>query len=53
VFGALGVARLFHERCGITLHKSGRIDVHRGESEDAAIRLIDDIKPVIESAFIE
>ena len=49
----LGVARFFHEGCSITLYRSGRIDVHRVESEDAAIRLIDDIKPVIESAFIE
>jgi hypothetical protein len=27
--------------------------VHRAESEDEAIRLIDDIKPIVEAAFVE
>ena len=48
----LGVARFFHEGYSITLYKSGRIDVHRVESEDAAIRLIDDITPFI-AAFVK
>ena len=49
----LGVARFTHKGYSVTLYRSGRIDVHRVESEDAAILLIDEIKPVIESAFIE
>jgi hypothetical protein len=27
--------------------------VRRAESEDEAIRLIDDIKPIVEAAFVE
>jgi hypothetical protein len=42
--GKLGVARFSHEGCMFTLYRSGRIDVRRAESEDEAIRLIDDIK---------
>ncbi|MGA2884060.1 MAG: hypothetical protein ABSE80_02750 [Halobacteriota archaeon] len=49
----LGVARFSHEGCTFTLYRSGRIDVHRAESEDEAIRLIDDIKPIVEAAFVE
>jgi ArsR family metal-binding transcriptional regulator len=48
----LGVARFSHEGCTFTLYRSGRIDVRRAESEDEAIRLIDDIKPIVEAAFI-
>jgi len=49
----LGVARFFHEGYSMTLYKSGRIDVHRVESEDAAIRLIDDIMPFIAGALAD
>jgi len=49
----LGVARFFHEGRTLTLYRSGRVDVHRVESENEAIRLIDDIKPMIEEAFID
>lgn len=48
----LGVARFFHEGCSITLYRNGRVDVHRAESEDDAIRLLDDIQPLIEGAFV-
>jgi len=49
----LGVARFSHEGCTFTLYRSGRIDVHRAKSEDEAIRLIDDIKPIVQAAFVE
>ena len=49
----LGVAQFFHEGCDITIYKSGRIDVHGVESEDEAIQFIDDIKLIIEDAFID
>jgi ArsR family metal-binding transcriptional regulator len=49
----LGVARFFHEGRTLTLYRSGRVDVHRVESEDEAVRLIDDIKPMIEEAFVD
>ena len=49
----LGVARFHHKGRTLTLYRSGRIDVHRVESENEAIRLIDDIKPMIEEAFID
>ncbi len=47
----LGVARFFHEGCRVTLYRNGRVDVHRVESEDDAIRVLDEIKPLIEVAF--
>jgi len=49
----LGVARFFHEGRTLTLYRSGRVDVHRVESENEAIRLIDEIKPIIEDAFVD
>lgn len=49
----LGVARFFHEGRMFTLYRSGRVDVHRAESEIEAIQLIDDIKPMIEEAFVD
>jgi ArsR family metal-binding transcriptional regulator len=49
----LGVARFFHEGRTLTLYRSGRIDVHGAESENEAIRLIDEIKPMIEDAFVD
>ena len=49
----LGVARFSHEGCDITIYRSGRIDVHGVESEAEAIQFIDDIKLIIEDAFID
>ena len=49
----LGVAQFSHEGCSISIYKSGRIDVHGVESEDEAIQFIDDIKLIIEDAFID
>jgi ArsR family metal-binding transcriptional regulator len=49
----LGVARFSHEGCTFTLYRSGRIDVQRAQSEDEAIRSIDDIKPIVEAAFVK
>ena len=48
----LGVARFFHEGYRIILYRNGRVDVHRAESEDDAIRVIDEIKPFIKGAFV-
>ena len=48
----LGVARIFYEECGITLYKNGRVDVHRVDSEERAIELLDDVKMIVEKAFI-
>ncbi len=47
----LGVARFSHEGCDITLYRNGRVDVHGVASEDEAIALIDDIRPIIEAAL--
>ena len=49
----LGIAQFSHEGCDITIYKSGRIDVHGVESEEEAIEFIDDIKFIIEYAFID
>ena len=49
----LGVAQFSHEGCSISIYKSGRIDVHGVESEAEAIQFIDDIKLIIEDAFID
>ncbi len=48
----LGVARFFHKGFRVTLYRNGRVDVHRVESEDDAIRVLDEILPLIEGAFI-
>ncbi len=49
----LGVARFSHEGCDITIYRSGRIDVHGVASEAEAIQFIDDIKFIVEGAFID
>jgi ArsR family metal-binding transcriptional regulator len=49
----LGVARIFYEECGITLYKNGRVDVHRVDSEERAIKLLDDVKVIVAKAFID
>ena len=49
----LGVARFSHEGCDITIYRDGRVDVHGVTSEEAAIELISDIKPIVEDAFVD
>lgn len=49
----LGVARLSHEGCDITIYRKGRVDVHGVASEEDAIEFINDIKILVEAAFIE
>ncbi len=48
----LGVARFSHKGCDITLYRDGRVDVHGADSEDEAITLINDIKSIVEAAFV-
>jgi hypothetical protein len=48
----LGVARFSHEGCDITIYRSGRVDVHGVASEEAAIGFINDIKVLVEDAFV-
>ncbi len=48
----LGVARLSHEGCDITLYRSGRVDVHGVASEEEAIAFINAIEPIVECAFV-
>ena len=48
----LGVARFSHEGCDITIYRSGRVDVHGVASEEAAIEFINDIKVIVEDAFV-
>jgi len=49
----LGVARLFHEGCDVTIYRKGRVDVHGVASEEEAIGLISDIKVIVEAAFVD
>jgi ArsR family metal-binding transcriptional regulator len=49
----LGVARFSHEGCDITIYRSGRVDVHGVASEEAAIEFLDDIKLIVEDAFVD
>jgi ArsR family metal-binding transcriptional regulator len=48
----LGVARFSHEGSDITIYRSGRVDVHGVVSEEEAIEFINDIKVIVEDAFI-
>ena len=48
----LGVARFSHEGCDITIYRSGRIDVHGVASEKEAVAFINDVKAIVEDAFI-
>lgn len=48
----LGIARLSHEGCDITIYRNGRVNVHGVDSEEGAIGLINDIKPIVEDAFV-
>ncbi len=49
----LGVARFSHEGYNITIYRKGRVDVHGVASEEEAIEFINDIKVIVEAAFIE
>ncbi len=49
----LGVARLSHEGCDITIYRSWLVNVHGVASEEAAIKLIADIKLIVEDAFVD
>jgi ArsR family metal-binding transcriptional regulator len=48
----LGVARFSHEGCDITVYRNGRVDVHGVASEEEAIKFINDIKLIVEDAFV-
>ncbi len=48
----LGVARFSHEACDITIYRNGRVEVHGVASEEEAIAFIDDIKLIVEDAFV-
>jgi ArsR family metal-binding transcriptional regulator len=49
----LGVARFSHEGCDITIYRNGRVDVHGVASEEGAIEFINDIKLIVEDAFVD
>ncbi len=49
----LGVARFFYGGCGITLYRSGRVDVHRVESTEQAIEILEDVEVVVQEAFVQ
>ena len=48
----LGVARFSHEGCDVTIYRHGRIDVHGAASEEEAIQFINDVKIIVEAAFV-
>jgi len=48
----LGVARFFYSGCDITLYRNGRVDVHRVQSTEQAIEILDGVKTVVQEAFI-
>ncbi|MGA9079841.1 MAG: hypothetical protein WB581_06395 [Halobacteriota archaeon] len=48
----LGVARFSHVGCDITVYKNGRVDVHGVASEEEAIEFMNDIKLIVEDAFV-
>lgn len=48
----LGVARFSHEGCDVTIYRNGRIDVHGVASEEEAIEFINDVKVIVEGAFV-
>ena len=49
----LGVARLFYDDCDITLYRNGRFDVHRVQSTEQAIEIIERLKVIVQGAFVE
>jgi len=48
----LGVARFFYGGCGITLYKNGRVDVHRVESTEQAIEILEAVEAEVREAFV-
>ena len=49
----LGVARFFHKGCGVTLYRNGRVDVHRVQSTEEAIQILDEVKAIVREAFVQ
>ena len=49
----LGVVRFSHEWHDITIYRNGRVDVHGVTSEEEAIEVINDIKLIVEDAFVD
>ena len=49
----LGVARFSHEGCDITIYRNGRVDVHGVASEEEAVEFINNIKVIVEDAFVD
>ena len=49
----LGVARLFYAGCGVTLYRNGRVDVHRVQSTEEAIEILDEVKVIVREAFVQ
>jgi ArsR family metal-binding transcriptional regulator len=49
----LGVARLFYGDCDITLYRNGRFDVHRVQSTEQAIEIIESVKAFVQAALVE
>ena len=49
----LGVARFFHKGCGVTLYRNGRVDIHRVQSTEEAIQVLDEVKAIVSEAFMQ
>ncbi len=49
----LGVSRFFHRGCDITLYRNGRVDVHRVQSTEEAIQILDEVKVIVRDAFVQ
>ena len=49
----LGVARFFHKGCGVTLYRNGRVDVHRVQSTEEAIQILDEVNVIVREAFVQ
>ncbi|MDD1721091.1 MAG: hypothetical protein LUP95_03800 [Euryarchaeota archaeon] len=49
----LGVARFSYGGCDITLYRNGRVDVHRVQSIEQAIEIIEDVEVMVREAFAQ
>ena len=49
----LGVVRFSHEWHDITIYRNGRVAVHGVATEEDAIEVINDIKLIVEDAFVD
>jgi ArsR family metal-binding transcriptional regulator len=47
------VARLFYAGCSVTLYRNGRVDVHRVQSTEEAIEILDEVKVIVREAFVQ